>query len=328
MSLELFKKVSIVMKNLALIYFIGNEFKQIKRLSLIGIFRKLKRLFTFKISPINIDTLDVDNSFKIYAVKIPYTLDDLKNAGKYTRNKINKCILKVCTENSINKCIIPADLTLYLDKCEKSCFTGEILYTAIATNILETLCAQKGVSVRKADIAAIYGDKEALPYILVKLLSPIVKFVTLVTKNKELIEQKIEEICDETGLSVRITSDVSGVLNNSDFVINYGNITSNSIKKVIDSNAIVINYGQIDENLLGRGNTVINGIEIGLADKFANSFDNEIFKYYSPNEFAEIILLNKFDLGINNLDDLADYIIVDRLIKCFLDEGFYVKGLL
>ena len=163
------------MKNLALIYFIGNEFKQIKRLWLIGIFSKLKRLLTLKISPINIDTLDVDSSFTIYAVKIPYTLDDLNKAGKYTRNKINKCILKVCTENSINKCIIPADLTLSLDKCEKSSFTGEILYTAMATNILETLCTQKGMSVRKADIAVIHEDKGALSYILVKLLSPIVK---------------------------------------------------------------------------------------------------------------------------------------------------------
>ncbi|WP_010680920.1 hypothetical protein [Acetivibrio cellulolyticus] len=314
------------MKNIALIFFEGNEDKQLKRISIISVFRKLKKLFAFKIIPVSVKKLEAGSDLAIYAVKLPYALNDVKNAGRFTRNKINKCILKFCTENTIDKCIIPAELDCFIDRCEKSCFTGRIIYTALAINVLEYICAQKHSDIRKVDIAIIQGDKGALPYIFIKRLSPIVKFVTLVTNDRELMEKEIEEVCDETGLSVRITNDVESVLKSSDVVINFGNLKSYGIKNRFDSNAIVINYGEFEEQLLGAGNTIITGIDVGFGDKYANNFEDDIFNFYSHIEVAEIVLVNKSNLGITDAEDLAEYSVMDNFIKHFKEEGFYIKA--
>lgn len=316
------------MKNLALIFFTVYEEKKLKRISLISIFRKLKKLFAFKINPVNIKKLEVDSSLAIHSVKLPYTIDEMKKAGRFTRNKINKCLLKVCKENSIDKCIIPHDLPFLLDSCEKSDFTGKIVYTVMAVNILEHILKLKKLDIRDVDIAIIQGDNEVLPCIFIKLLSPIVKFITLVTMEKELIEKNFEEVCDETGLSVRITNDAASVLNSSDIVINYADLKSYSLKKKVASNAIIINYGELDENQLGLENEVINRIDIGLGSKYIDCFEDSLFKSYSFSEIAEIVLINKTNFTINNAGDLTDYMIIDKLIKHFKEEGFYIKGYL
>ena len=313
------------MKNLALIYFTVSEEKKLKRVSLISILRRLKKLFSIKINPVAINKLEVDASLAIHTVKLPYTLNELKKAGKFTRNKINKCLLEICKENSIDKCIIPRDLPFLLDSCEKSDFTGKIVYSVMAVSILEHILSNKGLDIRDVDIAIIQGDNEVLPCIFIKLLSPIVKFITLVIKDKEFTEKNIEEVCDETGLSVRITKDVTSILNSSDIVINYADLKSYGIKKKVASNAIIINYGELDENELGLGNEVINGIDIGLGNKYIDYFEDSIFKSYSFSEIAEIVLINKTNFTINNVGDLTDDKIIDKLIKYFKEEGFYIK---
>lgn len=316
------------MKNLALIYFTVYEEKDNKRISFINIFKNLKKIFAIRKNPVSIKNLVVDSSYTVYTVKLSYTLNELKKAGRFTRRKISKHIIKMCKENSIDKCIIPNDLPFPLDICEKSHFTGKIIYTVMAVDIIEHILKLKELDIRDVDIAIIQGGNEVLPCILIKLLSPVVKFITLVTKDKELVEKNIEEVCDETGLSVRITNDATGVLVSSDIVINYGDLKSYGIKKKVVSNAIIINYGELDEDRLGHENDVMNRINIGLGDKYRNCFEDSVFKSYSSSEIAEIIMINKTNFTINKLEDLTDYKIIDELIKYIKEEGFYIKDYL
>lgn len=313
------------MKNIALIYFTVYEEKNHKRVSLISILRKLKKIFAIRINPVSLKKLEVDSSLTIHAVKLPYTLNELKKSGRFTRNKISKCLIKICKEDSIDKCIVPHDLPFPLDICEKSHFTGKIVYTVMAMNILEHILKLKELDIRGVDIAIIQGDNKVLPCVIIKLLSPIVKFITLVTKEKELVEKNIEEVCDETGLSVRITNDVESVMVSSDIVINYADLKSFGIKKKVVSNAIIINYGELDEDRLRHRNDVINRVDIGLGDKYTDYFEDNVFKSYSSSEIAEIVLINKINITINNLGDLTDYKIIDKLIKYIKEEGFYIK---
>lgn len=329
------------MKNLALIYFISDKVKYtgnsenasanifsifLKSMSLLSIFRKLKR--AFKIRPVIDKRIEVDSKFAIQGVKMPYTLSELNRSGKMTRNRIDKAILKICTENSIDRCIIPAELDCSLRSCGKSGFTGKIVYTVLAENIIKDICAKKGLGISEVDIVVIQGEDDVLPYTVIKLLSPSVKFITLVTKHKELMEKKVEQVCDETGLSVRITNDVESVLKSCDFVINYGNIKGSSIKNFVNSNATVINYGELEDTLLGMKDRVVNGIEIGLGNKYLQGFKKEIFSFYNPIEIADTVLANKSDIAINNLYDLVDYIIIDKFKRHFKEDGFFVKGYL
>ncbi len=337
------------MKNIALIYFIGDSDKGanegrnnilfhgdirnvlgkiiffFKRIFLLSFFRKLKR--AFKGSPVIEKKIEADNNLVIYSIKLPFKLRELNKSSKIVRNKAEKLIFKICIEKSIDRCLIPADLNVSLKNCEKSSFTGDILYKVLVEQILKDICEKQGSSIREVDIAVIQGEDDVLPYIVIKLLSPIVKFITLVTNHREMMEKKLEQVCDETGLSVRITNDVASVLENCDLVINYGNIKS-SIKKTVNSNAIVINYGEFEDTLLGNRNTIIKGIDIGLGKKYLEGFEKDIYNFYSPTEIAEIILTSKLHKSINNLYDLVDYISVDSFKNNFVEEGFFVRGYL
>jgi len=326
------------MKNLALIYFtedvdklsknafVGVFSKFLKKLLFPGFFRKLKRVF--KLKPHLDQKFEVDGNFSIQGMRLPYTLKEFNRLGEASRKRIDKMILKVCNENSINVCILPAICNYSLKSCVKSGFGGRFAYTALLEYILQDLCTKHGLNIREVDIAVVQGEDEVLPYIVIKLLSPVVKFVTLVTKYRELMDGKIEQICDETGLSVRITEDLEGVLKSCDFVINYGNIKLSGIKNKLKSNAIVINYGKLEDAQEELKETVIGGIDIGLGNKYFQGIDKDVFNFYSSTEIAEIVLLNKLDKSINNFHDLIEYISVDSFKKCFMEEGFYIRGYL
>lgn len=338
------------MKNIALIYFTGdgdeaaNEERNniqshgdirsilgkitvfFKGIFLLSIFGKLKR--AFKGSPVIEKKIEVDSNLVIYSIKLPFKLRELNKSSKIVRNKAERLIFKICIEKSIDRCLIPADLNVSLKNCEKSSFTGDILYKVLVEQILRNICEKQGSSIREVDIAVIQGEDDVLPYIVIKLLSPIVKFITLVTNYRGMMEKKLEQMCDETGLSVRITNDVESALDSCELVINYGNIKSSSIKKTVKSNAIVINYGEFEDTLFGNRNTIINGIDIGLGKKYLEGFETDLYKYYSPIEIAEIILTSKLHKSINNLYDLVDYMFVDNFITNFVKEGFFVRGYL
>ncbi len=313
------------MKNIALIYFEGNE---VKRIRLFNILRKLKKLFAFKIKPLSINKVLFGSNLTIHMVKLPYTLRELNEAGKLTRNKINRCLSQICTDNSIDKCILPTDLTCSLDTGVKSSgLTEQFVFKALAADITRYICARQGFSMRDMDVAIIQGDDALLPYMIIKQLSPDVKFITLVTNNRDLIEKKIEEVCYETGLSVRITKDATSVLNNSDVVINYGNLKSFRIIKKIDSNAIIINYGELKEDKFTSNNEVISGIDIGLEDRYTESIEEDILSFYSISEIAGIVLVNKCEMMVDIKDESTDYSDVDKIVKVFSQDGFYIKGI-
>lgn len=290
------------------------------------IFSKLKRIF--KIRLVVDQKIEVNNNLLIQGLRLPYTLRELNRLGKVAKGRLDKAILKVCAEHSITRCIIPADSNCFLKNCVKSGFEGKIIYTALVEYILTDLCMKQGLSVREVDIAVVQGEDELMPYFAIKLLSPVVKFITLVTNQKELMESKIEQVCDETGLSVRITDNLEGVLESCDFIINYGSLNRNGIKNNINSNAIVINYGELDDTLLELKKPVVGGIDIGLGNKYLQGFRKEIFKFYSSTEIAEIVLTNKTDKSINNFNGLVDYMTVDYLKKHFFEEKFYIRGYL
>jgi len=326
------------MKKIALLYFMGDSnktcennssgiisiiFKWIFLPSLLGKLRKL-----IKIKLVIGKEIQVDSSFVIQGIKLPYTLEEFNKLGRAKRNRLEKIISKICSENSITKCIKPASCSCSLKSCEKSKFDGKIVYTALAEYILNDLCEKKAFSIRDIDIAVIQGEDDLLPYLIIKLLSPVVKFITLVTGQKEVMERKIEEICDETGLSVRITDNLKDVLKNSDLIINYGNIKISGIKNSIDLNSIIINYGELEDLVPEIKKIVICGIDIGLTDKYLQAFEKEIFKFYSSTEIAEIVLTNKTDEKIDNLHNFLDFKAIEKIKEYFREEGFYVKGYL
>ena len=297
-----------------------------KKISFLGVFRKLKRLFKIRLAIYK--RIQVDSNLIIQGIRLPYTLKEFNSLGRVEKNRLDKVIAQICREHSITRCIMPASCSCTIKSCEKNNFEGRIVYTALAEYILKDLCSRRGLNIREIDIAIVQGEDDLLPYIIIKLLSPVVKFITLVTEQRDLMDKKIEEVCDETGLSVRITDNLKDVLKNCDLVINYGKLKTAGIKNNINSNAIIINYGELENTLAEIKKAIINGVDIGLGDKYLQGFEKEIFKFYSSTEIAEIVLISKIDRDINNLQDLLDVRTVSSFKKAFIEEAFWIKGYL
>ena len=68
------------------------------------------------------------------------------------------------------------------------------------------------MDIRDLDIAILETNNRKLLHFFIRQLSPLAKFLTIITKEKESAQKDMEDIFDETGLSVRVTDDIASGL--------------------------------------------------------------------------------------------------------------------
>ncbi len=165
----------------------------------------------------------IDEELSIYLISIPYTLNEIINFKYLGVKKISSAILKICRQNNIEKCYLPQNTpdNLYLKDCIRNPFSGDFIYTALLVDILKEITERKRRDIRNLDMVVVHGDSFNMLYYFIELLSPLVKFITIITSEKDAIEKKTEDILEETGLSIRITSDLKSGLRNADIIINF-----------------------------------------------------------------------------------------------------------
>ncbi|TYQ15085.1 UNVERIFIED_CONTAM: hypothetical protein Cloal_1492 [Acetivibrio alkalicellulosi] len=316
------------MSNLGLILFeekkhnsnINNIFKRF--------YYKIKSLFDKDIYLSQVEKIEVDERVNIFFIKLKSSLDQINEFRQYKIKKIKKNINKVLKEYSIENCILPEEVNedFMLDCCIKNPFSGHFIYTALITDILKIIAYKKGISVKELDIAIIKGNESSLFYSYIELLSPIVKFITIIDNDRQCCYNKIEEIYDDTGLSVRITDDIKSGVDGVDVVINMANMDNLYKSTRIKSNAIVINYGTINENDSFLSNTIINGISISLDKDFENIMNGYVGSSYSRNELAELIVCAKNNINANVINNNADKKIIQYISNEFKKCGYRING--
>jgi len=68
---------------------------------------------------------------------------------------------------------------------------------------------KKGKDIRELDVAIIHGNDYTFCIHYIKILSSILKFLTIITHEKESIENMTDNIFEETGLAVRVTDNLA-----------------------------------------------------------------------------------------------------------------------
>jgi len=102
----------------------------------------------------------------------------------------------------------------------KILFFGRFLYKALLVNILKLISEKKGKDIRELDVAIIHGNDYTFLHSYIKILSSILKFLTIITHEKESIENMTDNIFEETGLAVRVTDNLAGGMKDAEAVIN------------------------------------------------------------------------------------------------------------
>ena len=317
------------MTNLGLIIF-SDEKEDNKKLKILKrVYLKIKRFFSGTFISIPIKKVEVNTELNIYFIKIKYTLKEISEFKKFKINRLKKNIYKYSMENSIDKCILPtlAPTSLEFNVCIKNPFSGHFIYTALLVNILEIIADKKGVGVKEFEIGIIQGDNNKLLYSCIKLLSPLVKFITIITNKKKYVQEEIDEIYDETGLSIRLTEDIESGLDDVDVIINLGDFNIFKKDKKIKSNAIVINYGvaRPEENILD--NIVINSISIKFDNLIESMLDQNTISSFTRLELASIIFCHRRGFCANVNENNVDNRTINSIYSQFLKSGCKITGL-
>lgn len=296
------------MTDLGLIIFCSEEEDKKKLKILKKIYLKIKRFFSMSFIDIPIKKIEINEELNIHFIKIKYTLKEISKFRSLKMKRLKKSIYKCSVKNRLNQCILPvsAPAGLEFGICINNPFSGYFIYATLLINILEIIADKKGMSVKEFDIGIIQGENNKLLYSYIKLLSLLVKFITIITNKKEYVQEEIDKIYDETGLSIRLTEDIESGLEGLDVIINLGDFNNFKKGKKIKTDAIVINYGTGKSEEIISNNIVINGISVNLDNSIESILDKNIIECFTKLELASIIFCHGKDsanVNKNNVDN-------------------------
>ncbi len=300
-----------------------NIFTKLKKL----ICMKIKRLFSTKLPEHSIKKITVDQDLNLFFIKLPYSLDELRKLRRFSVWRLQKAVLKACRDNSIKKCFYPSKVPdkIINDFGMKNPFSGNFIYASLLVNILKLISVKKDMDIRDLDIAILETNNRKLLHFFIRQLSPLAKFLTIITKEKESAQKDMEDIFDETGLSVRVTDDIASGLDGISILINIGNLDEFIPRKKVICNAVVINYGSLKNSQVEFTGGIIDQINVGLPASMEESVDEEFINCYTGNEIAEIIFVNKLNGGTNVFKDFAEYNIMKGISEQFEEEGYTIS---
>lgn len=224
----------------------------------------------------------------LIVVKLPYSIEELKGM---VRNKANCFIDRVCTDFSIREPIIPLEIRDALGRgnSEPCGYGGKVLFKSLLVDILEEICSARSIKI--SDIDIVLASEAICPelYTYLSLLSPLVKYVTIITRDRNAVEEDINRIFEDTGLSIGVTTDFKSGLRNGDIIINLCGLRECANLR-LKNGAVLINLeGMKIKGVTGQ-NTVINGVEISLPHKLVHEIGRETLDFFSTEEIAEAIL--------------------------------------
>lgn len=286
--------------------------------------RRIKRIVSSNLPDGAVRKAELYEKLNIFFVRLPYSLRELKKPSRLKMHRLKKTIQKVRSDYSIERCVFPESTPsgLNIDCCIKNPFSGHFIYTALLINILKAISGRKGKDIRDLSVAITHGGSYNQLYSYIRLLSPLSKFLTIITHEKELIQNKIDDIFEETGLAVRVTNNAASGIKDAEVVVNLSDLCDFNISKCIKSNAVVINYGSVKTDKIEFSDIIINDVDIVFSKKFENMIENDAYKFYKRTELSELILSNKLEVVSYVSGNNFDYAVIEEFSRQFENDGF------
>lgn len=258
-------------------------------------------------------------------LELPYSLEELADVNV---KKITGLISAFFMNYAVTSCLLPRKI---LDTCkielpEAMIFKGGFLFKSLLVNIIDEIYEKRGIKIENLDIAIVQGKEEVELLSVIRILSPSVKYINILVKDRECIRAEIDRVFDDCGLSIGVTCDCKSAIKGADLVINLGNLKSFASSIRVNAKPVVINYGGPDHSDVLSNGTFINGITVKLPDKIASRFADEVFDYYSGLELAELIIAHRLFGGGADLTKTDRLKTMEEIGKEFTNEGYLISG--
>lgn len=291
-----------------------------------GFFVSLNREKLFKDS---IEKLEPSDEVEINIITLPYTLQELQTLSKRRLKQINKFLAGVGSKTGSELLILPESIARIqsFDHCIINPFKGDYLYKCLLIQIINEIFYRRDIKTWEIDIAIIQGTHRKSLYNLIELLSPMVRFLTIISEEKEEIEEEANEAFLDSGLAIAITSDWKGVLKQADLIINLDEEKGYIKKAKTKEEALLINLGRLEAVDIICESIVVDGVDIDIPAGLKRIFDKSLFSYFQYVEIAEMLILYSVGTGTEaNRNSFPEPHTVKQIIKEFKKWNFSIRG--
>lgn len=110
-------------------------------------------------------------------------------------------------------------------------------------------------------------------------------------------------------------------MKDAEAVINLADLGDFDIPGKMKFNEPVVNYGSINTDKI-KFTDIINSVDVILPGKFEEKLGKDVYKFYKRIELAEIILLNRLEIGTCTINNNLDYAVLEKLARQFERDGF------
>lgn len=260
-----------------------------------------------------------------YVINLPYSINELAHMGKKQAGHLIFMASRMCKGEHL---IFPEYLSnVFLKKnLTDTIREGSFILRALLVTVLDEMFQKRGIEKSSLDITIIKGKSSEEFYAAVRLLSPVVKYITALVQNKEEIEYQIDEIFEDTGLCIGITNNLRSVIKSTDVIINLSNDFDWTTKMAKNPRVIVINCAEQSLCRMPCGNVVINGIHVRLPQEITGKIGKHVCSHFSELKLSEDILIHKLNRTHIEKADFADHIILKKTAEEFHRCGFAISG--
>lgn len=263
-------------------------------------------------------------------IELPYNLEELtQKDGK----RASRLISRLCEKKGLECCVIPGKMNnineLYeLDKPKLIMYKGDMLFRALIEQILKKFAGGNKEYLYSREVVIIEGNSREELFAFVRCLLPLVKYLNIFTCSRKGIEDEVNGIYEESGLSIGIISDSLNAFKDADIIINLGDLASVTYRPRIKKGTLVINYGNIDNLVIPDGCVVINGIDVRLPVPLASKIPQNVSCSFNKLEIAEMIICSRLGLKDEMIQNNAGYNLIKNINNEFNSQGYAISGLM
>jgi hypothetical protein len=271
-----------------------------------------------------------DTDIKLYVACLPFTEYQLSSTKPVDIDKLCGEILEHFEMEGIKYVVLSQHVKTNKQMFEYVYGSGRFfrlnskrLLMSLLVDILRKICKIAGTDMSQIDIGIVENSFTEKSKAIINILSTNVKYVTLVTKDVKEAQVYTEKVCEETGLTVRVSEDISKALSSIDVVFVLDDLDKLIRKASLSMSTIVFNLSTSSMAEKRISNIIIDSVNISIPQNIKDvigplgEIDNE--------ELIECIISLKLNKNLNmNMNNIQQYL---EFNKEFYSSGYKINVL-